>query len=168
MRYSVLSWLLIPAIALHNFEEWLTLARYGDVGAKLAASLGVSIMAPPAPVITSSLLLVTIVPAILVVAGSVGTPSRLKTRLVCFVASIYLANVFLPHAPVALLVRGYAPGVATALMINLPLCVLLLRQAKRERNLSAREVGVVIGLATFSLPIFIAATLWISGLLVGA
>ena len=168
MRYNVLSWLLIPAIALHNFEEWLTLPQYGDVGVILAQRLGVSVAAPSGSVFAVALTLVTIVPAILVVAGSTGTPSRKKTWLVCFVASVYLANVFLPHVPAALFAGSYVPGVATALMINLPLCVLLLRQAKRERNLSAREIGVVIGLATFSLPIFIAATLWISGLLVGA
>ncbi len=168
MRYSVLSWLLIPAIALHNFEEWLTLSQYGDLGVILAQRLGVSVAAPPGSVFTIALLLVTIVPAILVVAGSTGTPSRKKTWLVCFVASIYLANVFLPHVPAALVTGGYVPGVVTALIINLPLCMLLLRQAKRERDLSKREIGVVLGLATFSLPIFIAATLWISGLLVSA
>lgn len=168
MRYSVLSWLLVPAIALHNFEEWLTLSQYGDVGITLAHRLGVSVAPPPGSVFTTALLLVTIVPATLIISGSAGAPSRLKTWLVCFVASIYLANVFLPHIPAALVTGGYVPGVVTALMINLPLCALLLRQAKRERNLSAREIGAVLGLATFSLPIFIAATLWISGLLVGA
>jgi len=44
-----------------------------------------------------------------------------------------LVNVFVPHVPAAILFRGYAPGVGTAVFINLPLASWLALRAVRER-----------------------------------
>ena len=165
LRYSTLGWLLLPAVTLHNLEEWVALPLYGDVGMAIERRLGISMPVPPSSVFETALLLVTIVSVAIIVAGSVGAPSRFKTWLVCFVASIYLVNVFLPHLPTAFIIGGYAPGIVTALTINLPLCLLLLRQAKRERNMSATEVGVIVGLAAVTLPAIIPSVLATSSLL---
>lgn len=43
-----------------------------------------------------------------------------------------LANVFVPHLPAAIRFRGYAPGVITAVAINLPLMTFLALRAVRD------------------------------------
>ncbi|HYD51632.1 MAG TPA: HXXEE domain-containing protein, partial [Gemmatimonadaceae bacterium] len=48
------------------------------------------------------------------------------------IPSVMLLNV-LSHAAVALLLRGYAPGLATAVALTLPFSLYLLRRAARER-----------------------------------
>jgi hypothetical protein len=57
-------------------------------------------------------------------------------------------NAFIPHAIDLFIGRQYARGVATALLLNLPFCLLLLRQAVRERYLTPRQV-VIVGVAGF-------------------
>ncbi|AWZ00146.1 MAG: HXXEE domain-containing protein [Rhodobiaceae bacterium] len=168
MTYTTLRWLLIPATILHNFEEWATLPLYGHVGTVLQQRFGISLEIPALPVIEVALLLVSLASVALIIAGSVGTPSRTKTWLVCFVTSIYLANVFIPHVPAAFITGGYVPGLGTALFINLPVCSLLLRQATRENMLSQRSLSLTVGLAVVSLPIIITATFWVSSLLITA
>lgn len=43
-----------------------------------------------------------------------------------------LLNVFLPHVVATLVMRRYAPGTLTALLLNLPVTLLLLHQGLRE------------------------------------
>lgn len=75
---------------------------------------------------------------------------------------MYLANAFLPHAVDLVVGRSYAPGVAAALLLNLPFCPLMLRQAARERYLTPREVAA-IGAAGFAAiaPVLL-AVVWIA------
>lgn len=47
-----------------------------------------------------------------------------------------LANVFVPHVPAAIWFHGYAPGVATAILIRLPVMSLLSVSAVRDRWVS--------------------------------
>ena len=44
-----------------------------------------------------------------------------------------LVNVFVPHLPAALWFRSYAPGVVTAVLVNLPLMSYLAVRALREQ-----------------------------------
>lgn len=59
-------------------------------------------------------------------AGS-GTASAGKLTMLRAVAVVLLANVLVPHVPAAVVLGGYAPGVVTAVLVNLPVSVLALR-----------------------------------------
>ena len=48
-------------------------------------------------------------------------------------ASVLLANVFIPHVPAAIALGGYAPGVITAVAVNLPLGVWILGRKRASR-----------------------------------
>lgn len=52
---------------------------------------------------------------------------------------VMLINVF-AHTLMAMFLRGYAPGLITALLINLPFSVYLLRRAVHENWMSKRAV----------------------------
>jgi hypothetical protein len=47
-----------------------------------------------------------------------------------------LANVFLPHIAASVAMRSYTPGLVTAVLLNLPVLFLLLRQALLEHYVS--------------------------------
>ena len=63
------------------------------------------------------------------------TQGRAKTVGPYFIAGYALAmlmNVFFPHHLATLIMRRYAPGTATALLLNLPVTVLLLYQGVQQ------------------------------------
>jgi hypothetical protein len=85
-------WLLIPVVALHNAEEWITEPRYGSVSPTLQHRLA-GLMAPPSfQVLQIGWLIVTFVPVLVVLSAVSAGRSRLRDWLVCWLTSIYLAN----------------------------------------------------------------------------
>lgn len=57
-----------------------------------------------------------------------------------------LANVLVPHVPATIVFRSYAPGVVTAVLVNLPVMTLLAVLAVRERWVSGwKAVGFGVG-----------------------
>jgi hypothetical protein len=66
-----------------------------------------------------------------------------------------LANVFIPHIPASLRFRSYTPGLATAVLINLPVMGFLSIRAVREGWVSGQK-AVVFGL---TVPLAIAGML---------
>lgn len=154
-QFATLRWLLIPAIALHNFEEWLTFPIYGETGAVIAAKLGIPRPETSWPALQFGLVLVTVLPALAIIFGA-RRNERWGDWLVCATGSIFLANVFLPHLPAALIVGGYTPGLLTALLVNLPLVSLLLMAADREGRLSRLQIflAIVVGVILLPLALF--------------
>jgi hypothetical protein len=143
---------LIPAVAAHNFEEWLTFPSFRPGGGAALERLGLSLQAEPWAVTQLALVMVTAIPALIVIFAAFGRQSRTKDFLVCVVAGIFFANVFLPHIPSAIAAQGYTPGLITATLINLPLCLALWRSAVAEGILSLRQVvgaGVLGAIALF-------------------
>lgn len=68
-----------------------------------------------------------------------------------------LLNVLLPHVLATVVMRRYAPGVVTAVLLNLPVNALLLRRALAEGELTRRAVAwgaaVVVPTVAASLPV---------------
>jgi hypothetical protein len=163
VSYRTLRWVLAPVAALHNFEEWLTIPTYGEIGGSVAARFNVRVTALPWEAIQLGLIIVTIAPALIVLWASTGRENRAKDFLVLLVAGIFLANVFLPRIPAAIMAGGYAPGVATAVAINLPFCLLLFRAAIMERVLPPKIAALAGALGALSLPFIVTGVLALSG-----
>jgi hypothetical protein len=70
---------------------------------------------------------------------------------VAFVQALLLVNVFVPHIPAAVALGGYAPGLATAVAINLPYSVYFLRRSVRDGALSRGQVVLAVALAVPAL-----------------
>ncbi|MCO6010904.1 HXXEE domain-containing protein [Actinoallomurus purpureus] len=73
-----------------------------------------------------------------VTVGTTGRPAAWKPYLPAGMAGVMLLNVALPHVPAALVARGYAPGLVTAVGLNLPIGLAVLRSAVRESAISRR------------------------------
>lgn len=153
--FGSLRWALIPIIAAHNFEEWLTFPIYGGPDA-------------PWPAVQQALVIVTIVPALVIVWAATGKPGKWKDLAVLWIAGIFAANVFLPHIPAAFRAGGYAPGLVTALAINLPFAFFLYRAALREGVATLRTVILALGLGALTLPVAILGALGLSTILSGS
>ena len=80
-----------------------------------------------------ALLWVTLVP-ILVVAWATLRPQSLAARWSALAVQAVVALNALSHVVVASwLLRGYSPGLVTALLVNAPLSYVLFKRATRER-----------------------------------
>ena len=122
--------LLAAAFAGHNLEEGLTYpAMRGEIAVKVQA-LGLSWWSPGAMASSAALLTLTIVGLAAMLWAALGPPTNAKRTAVRALAWVLLANVVLPHAPAAFVLGGYTPGLITALAVNLPLSLWVLRTTR--------------------------------------
>lgn len=126
--------MLMFALCVHNVEEALTFKRYRESSSSLLAGmLGRQITIPTVSAFHEMLVAVTIAGlAIALWAGS-GIEGAAKARALTLFAWLLLANILLPHVPAAMAMGGYAPGVLTAIGINLPVAVFCLRRLSMRR-----------------------------------
>jgi uncharacterized protein with HXXEE motif len=130
-------WLVPALLAMHNAEEALFFPRYLPF---VLARLPLGWQAVAAPVTTgqvwSALAVVTGV-AFAVASWAHRRPdSRTALWLLLLIQSAVLLNAVWHVAAAVVLFGGYAPGLVTALVFNLPFSIYLLRRAFREHWLS--------------------------------
>lgn len=126
-------WLIPIALTVHNAEEAVTLPRYFPlIRARLPAFAQPILADVDVARLHVALLAATIIP-LLVVAWAALRPRSVAARW-CALALLAVVSLnVVSHVVVALvLVRGYAPGLATALVVNAPLSVSLFSRAARE------------------------------------
>ena len=119
--------LLAAALTLHDLEEAV------GYPAIRPAILEVLPSAPPPEAFWASLAVVTAGGLLAVLWAGSGRVSGAKALTLRAIAGVLLVNVLVPHVPAAIVLGGYAPGVVTAVVVNLPACVLALRLL-RERS----------------------------------
>ncbi|GAA4609276.1 hypothetical protein GCM10023195_37230 [Actinoallomurus liliacearum] len=143
------SWALAGAFALHNAEEALTMRRFPGAAGRLDQSSLNGLMAAISGLGVAA-----------VAVGTTGRPAPWKPYLPAGMAGVMLLNVALPHVPAAVVARGYAPGLATAVGLNLPIGLAVLRGAVREgavtRRGLRRTVPVALGVLACA-PLAVAA-----------
>ncbi|MFN2569051.1 MAG: HXXEE domain-containing protein [Candidatus Dormibacteria bacterium] len=130
-------WLLPPVLLLHNLEEAIFFPRYVPrVVSRLPANMRDWIGPVGAGEMGVALTLATVVP-LGVCLWAAGRPaSRAALGLVLAMWAILLLNAVWHITAALVLFGGYAPGVVTAVILNLPLSVLVLRRAVKERWLA--------------------------------
>lgn len=144
MSRRFILWLIPVFLLLHNAEEAIAVRRdlpqmlehlsqwglgFGDVTyAQMLVALAV------ATLITFAL-----------VAWAVHRPGRVSALWVTLLIQVVvLLNVFSHLAAAFFVMRGYSPGLITAVLINLPFSLYLLRRAVMEQWLSRRALWLTI------------------------
>lgn len=155
--YTTCRWLLIPVVTMHNAEEWIAEPHYGSISPMLQTRVMGFVAPPPIEVLHIGWIIVTLIPALIVVSAASAGRSRMLNWLVCWVACAYLANALVPHLLEFAMSRSYAPGVVTAGFIVLPFAFVLLRRAVVERYLSAGQLVAAISAAVVSQVLVVAA-----------
>jgi hypothetical protein len=132
---------LFAALLLHNAEEALA---YAHTRPAAEALIGRALPSPDA--FRAALAGVSIAGGALLCWAAVGRDTPGRRRVLRLVAAVLFVNVFVPHVPAALLLGGYAPGVATALFINLPLSAFVWRRTAGPAHTGQSRIDADPGL----------------------
>lgn len=150
LSYRTLQWLVAGFALLHNLEEGLTMRAYAPVVRERLSTFAPSSFIAATEDLSwfyAGLLVATILPVLVVLAATTVRPTGGSAWAVVFVQSVFLVNVFLPHLPAAVFLRGYAPGVVTAVAIQLPYSVYFIQRSVRERVISCVGAALAVVLA---------------------
>jgi hypothetical protein len=133
------------SLVLHNTEEYLTFPAFFRSSSRLLHWL-------PSPALLQNplrlhlaLLMATVLPGA-VVAWAVLRPGKALLVAALFLESVLLVNAGW-HMLAAVVNRGYVPGVVTAVLINLPFGIYVLRRAVKEQWIGLRTAWQMIGAA---------------------
>jgi hypothetical protein len=150
LSYRSLQWLVCLFLALHNLEEGVTARAYfPKIDALLDERVPASLLALR-PTLTGfyiALAGATIFPLVIIAIAATGKPTRSKAYLVAMVQAMLLVNVFIPHVPAAVALGGYAPGVLTAVLVNLPFSIYFFRRSLRESQITWKGLVVAMAIA---------------------
>lgn len=136
-------WLLAAALTVHNAEELIFFPEW-----------------------TRPALAVVTVAMWVVAALAAGAPPRSKRAYAAVAAAGILGlNVLFPHLLATIVLREYAPGVVTAVLVNSWVAALVVRAALREGIAtprgSVKATGVAIAVVVICLP----GLFWIGAML---
>jgi heme/copper-type cytochrome/quinol oxidase subunit 4 len=127
-------WLVPVLLMLHNAEEALLFPRYLPLAlARLPEGFRAVAGAITLGQVGAALALVTAVPFGLAAWAAVSPSSRLALWLLLLVQATVLLNVFWHLATAVIVFQGYAPGLITAVALNFPSSIYLLRRAQAEQ-----------------------------------
>jgi hypothetical protein len=84
----------------------------------------------------AALAVVTLIPFLLATWATLRPNPARPVRLLLLIQAMLLVNVFWHIGAAIVLFDGYAPGLATAVLLNLPFSIYLIRRAAKEHWLS--------------------------------
>lgn len=160
MPFQKIQWLFPIAVALHNAEEAISMP--GWVAAH-SGQIPFHRSVHPEPFrIWGGLLALTLAAFVVTFFSARRGKESVWAYLSFGFAVAMLANVLVPHVLATLVFGGYTPGVATAVLVNLPVMSILLFRAVREGWVTGTKavvyavlvpLGLVVGIvALFSAP----------------
>jgi len=125
MTFPLLCWLFAAAITVHNLEEALLLPGWSQSAGRWHRPVG-------AREFRFAVGMLTALAYIAAALSMVGGKETVSSYFIAGYALAMLMNVFFPHLLATAVMRRYAPGTATALLLNLPVTVLLLYRGFQE------------------------------------
>ena len=143
-------WLFPAAITIHNLEEAIWLPGWSPTAGRWHAEVGAFEFRFAVVVLTALAWVVTGL-------SIAGGPGSLGAYLFGAYVAAMLINVVLPHLAATIGLRRYAPGLATALLLNAPVCTWILYAGVRvnwmtgEKLTIATAIGVPVLLG--SIPV---------------
>jgi hypothetical protein len=141
-------WLVPSFVALHNLEEAITFPHYLPAVRALAPEPLRAFLADVTfSQVLLALVIVTLVPLALTAWATARPGSRLALWLVVTFQMVMLVNAAWHLAAAVFLFRGYAPGVITAVAVNVPFSCYLVRRADVERWLTRRALAGTLPVA---------------------
>lgn len=133
------------SLVLHDTEEYFTFPAFFRSSSRLLRWLPTPRLIQNSQHLHFALLMATILP-LTVVVWAILRPGKALLLAVLFLESVLLVNAFW-HMLAATVNRGYVPGVITAVLINLPFGIYVLRRAVKERWIGLRTAAIMIALA---------------------
>jgi hypothetical protein len=159
MNVILLSWLFALAITFHNAEEaWLLPAWSRTNTGRWHSSVGEGEFRFATVILT--------ILAYLVVGLAVNSGKEsVGAYLLAGYALAMLLNVLFPHVLATIFLRRYAPGTATAVLLNLPVTFLLLSTMIQESSIQLKPflwIGPLVTVCLLgSIPLLFALGRWL-------
>lgn len=122
------SGLLFTAMLLHNLEEGVAYPAARPAATQLVQRIWPVIDLPAPGAFQAALAILTATVGVLLLWAAGTRREQAGWLAIRVTAAILLANVIVPHVPAAIALGGYAPGVLTAVALNLPLGLWILRR----------------------------------------
>ncbi len=137
--YPAIAWLFPCVWTLHNLEEALWLPAWSQRAGAFQPPVGAAEFRFAVSVLT-----------VFGFALTALARARGGAWLLALVGlwGAVLLNVVFPHVAATVALRAYTPGVATAVALNLPLTVYLLRRAVKEGHLTRAQLLKAVALVT--------------------
>jgi hypothetical protein len=133
-RGRAILWMIPALLALHDAEEALTFPRaLPTVRERLPAALVPLAARVDTDSLLTALAVATVVPLAIVAWTRWRPDSRVALWAALAVQATMLLNVLSHVVAAAALFRGYAPGLVTAVALELPFSLVLFRRVGRER-----------------------------------
>lgn len=132
-------------LVLHTTEEYLTFPAYLSHAHRSSRWLTPSGLLQNPQNLLIALLMATVLP-LAVIAWAILRPRKALLVSVLFLESILLVNAGW-HLFAVCVRGGYAPGVITAVFIDLPFGVYVLRRAVKDQWIPARTAWLLVGAA---------------------
>jgi len=146
MDKKVILWMVPVLTTVHNIEEVLFMPfvierRNSSIPAFLGGLL------PPVTYaqFVLAVSVATAVPYLIASFSNTGRQGGAGVTLLVSIQAMMLVNVF-AHLSFAVMMGGYAPGVVTAVAVELPFSISMLRRAVRERWVSGRAMVLLIAI----------------------
>ena len=141
-------WLIPAALALHNAEEAVTFPRYWPlVRSRLPESLQASAAGFDPAAFRTALVWATLIPLGVVIWATWRADSLAARWSALAVQAVVAVNVVSHLAAATLFLRGYSPGLLSALLINAPVSIYLFRRAAHEQWIPPRAWRAVLPVA---------------------
>jgi Protein of unknown function with HXXEE motif len=136
-------WLVPIVMTAHNLEEAVFMPAFLKARNNAIPDFLTDLL----PAITYRQFLIavvvaTLIPYAIAMAGNLGQERSAAVYLLLGLQVVMLFNV-LAHLVMTAIMGGYAPGVATALLLNLPFSLYLLRRAARERWVTVKAIALM-------------------------
>ena len=165
MSRNALLWLVPVFITIHNLEEGLFMPPFLQTRNSSIPS-GLRSLLPPITYrqFLIALIIMTVPPYLIAWLGKLKCEHSVDVYLLLGLQVVMLYNV-LAHVAMAAVMGGYAPGVVTALIINLPFSVYLMRRALKERWVPRRvlvslfPIGLIVHAVGLPSLIILAGTI---------
>ena len=159
----VVIWLIPILLALHNAEEAMTFRRYAPRVAALLPPTFASVAARLTPAsFVLALAVLTLLAFVLALLADVRPQSQRRLWLLLALQAAIGLNVLAHVFTAAVVLRGYGPGLATALMLNAPFTVYCFLHARRERWVSAAALRATVPMAFVLHGPVLLAGLWLA------
>jgi hypothetical protein len=156
MTFRKLQWFFPIAVTLHNAEEAIWMP-HGSAG----HATQLPVHPPGAAEIIAALVVFTAAAFAVTYLSVLRGPESIWAYLSFGYIVALLANVFVPHVPAAIVFHGYAPGLVTAVLINLPVMSILVIRMLREEWVHGWKMALFgIGVALMLGGVILA---WLAG-----
>src|SRR3954468_4309021 len=132
-------WLVPTFMAVHNAEEGIFFPRYLPLVLERLPEAWRSVAGPiTLGQVWAALWAVTLIPVVLAAWATLQPERAAPVWLLLLIQATLLLNVFWHVGAAIVLFNGYAPGLATAVLLNLPFSVYLIRRAVKQNWVSQR------------------------------